>query len=264
MNKRPPLLLILLLFVASLGALGWLYNGKAFRPERGAKSSRHEISVDLEACGHHKHLKARQYDHFAAIAAAEGRHTTERLFRAIACSEHLQEQNCASAIRRLGGRYTPPGEVALFGGTTNGNLERCLAFERYRYGKRSDAEIRRAMSRGNRYAARILIWAAAADLREIDLLERQIEGEASGFAVCPVCGNLYASTHLDRYCPHCLTSGEQFVRFEEEASPTHRTDGPVKTTGVPDGTKLVKSPIPARVSTGQTGRRSSSRNASNE
>ena len=70
------------------------------------------------------------------------------------------------------------------------------------------------MSRGNRYAARLQVWAAANDLRQIVLLESLDRNSVSGFAVCPQCGNLYATTYLDRYCPHCLTAGEEFIRFE--------------------------------------------------
>lgn len=208
------LLLILLLFVASVGVLVWLYDGKAFLPPKHARSTWHEITADLEACGHRKHLKARQYRHFAKIAAAEHQYPAERLFRAIACSEELQEQNLTAAIHRLGGSYTPPGDIALYGSSTAGNLKRCIGIERYRFGRHSDAEIRRAMSRGNRYAARLQVWAAANDLRQIVLLESLGRNSASGFAVCPRCGNLYATTYLDRYCPHCLTAGEEFIRFE--------------------------------------------------
>ncbi len=213
-SMKPRLYLILLLFVASVGVLVWLYAGKAFVPRKHARSTWHEIAVDLEACGRRKHLKARQYERFAEIAAAEGRTDAERIFRAIACSEHLQEQNLAAAIRRLGGEYQPPREIALHGGDTDENLVRCLAFERNRYARRSDAEIRRAMSRDNRYAARLLIWASAADLREIQLLERRLEVGPEQLAVCPVCGNLYTVVWLDRYCPHCLTPDEAFIHFE--------------------------------------------------
>lgn len=205
--------LILLLFVASVGVLVWLYDGKAFTPPRHTRSTWHEIIADLEACGRRKHLKARQYAHFAEIAATEKRFAAEGLFRAIACSEQLQEQNLAAAIRRLGGSYTPPKETALYGSSTADNLERCIGYERYRFRRHSDAEIRRAMSRGNRYAMRLQVWSAATDLREIMLLEHLDGVSAEGFAVCPRCGNLYDAAYLDRYCPHCLTSGEEFIRF---------------------------------------------------
>ena len=153
------------------------------------------------------------------IAADEERHTAERLFRAMAFSERLQENNCATAILHLGGHYTPPGKIIIFGGTTDGNLERSVAYERQAHAGRSGADIRRAMERGNRYAARILTWASAGDMRNIALLERcRQEGrnapDTGRFAVCPNCGNLYPSEYADWYCPACLTEGKRFVLFE--------------------------------------------------
>ena len=164
-------------------------------------------------------VKSVQYDHFAGIAADEERHTAERLFRAMAFSERLQENNCATAILHLGGHYTPPGKIIIFGGTTDGNLERSVAYERQAHAGRSGADIRRAMERGNRYAARILTWASAGDMRNIALLERcRQEGrnapDTGRFAVCPNCGNLYPSEYADWYCPACLTEGKRFVLFE--------------------------------------------------
>ena len=108
---------------------------------------------------------------------------------------------------------------AFFGGTTDGNLERSVAYERQAHAGRSGADIRRAMERGNRYAARILTWASAGDMRNIALLERcRQEGrnapDTGRFAVCPNCGNLYPSEYADWYCPACLTEGKRFVLFE--------------------------------------------------
>ena len=139
--------------------------------------------------------------------------------RESAFSERLQENNCATAILHLGGHYTPPGKIIIFGGTTDGNLERSVAYERQAHAGRSGADIRRAMKRGNRYAARILTWASAGDMRNIALLERcRQEGrnapDTGRFAVCPNCGNLYPSEYADWYCPACLTEGKRFVLFE--------------------------------------------------
>lgn len=75
------------------------------------------------------------------------------------------------------------------------------------------------MERGNRYAARMLTWGSAGDMRVIALLEhyRQEDRNAPDtgrFAVCPNCGSLYTSEYVDCYCPACLTDSERFVRFE--------------------------------------------------
>ena len=212
------LVLILLLFTASVGILVWLYSAATRAPRVPEASPWTEALADLDACGRRKHVKSAQYDHFAKIAARETRQEAERLFRAMAFSERLQEHNCAEAILHLGGTYTPPGRIIVFGGTTDGNLERSIAYERQGLGERHGAEIGRAMRKGNRYAARILIRASAADLRNAILMERcRHNGEHSPdscrFFVCPECGNIYAAEYLDFYCPFCLTGSERFIRF---------------------------------------------------
>ena len=217
MKGRP--LLVLLLFAASAVILAGMYyaatrEGTTTRQDKWAG-----VLSDLDACSRRKHVKSVQYDNFAAIAAGESRPDAERLFRAMAFSERLQEHNCAQAILRLGGSYTPPVRIVLFGGTTDDNLERSIGYERRNLGERHGTEIGRALRKGNRYAARMLIRASAADLRNAALMERCRSAGSDGpdscrFFVCPECGNIYAAEHLDYYCPICLTGRERFVRFE--------------------------------------------------
>lgn len=208
MKLRP--VLILLLFAASAGILAGLYAA-ASRPPRTAKAPPWaETLADLDACGRRKHVKSLQYDNFATIAAGENRPEAERLFRAMAYSERLQEHNCAEAILHLGGSYTPPVRIVLFGGTTDDNLERSIAYERRGLSERHGAEIDRAIRKGNRYAARILARASALDLRNAVLMERCMHAgkhtpDSCRFFVCPKCGNIYAAEYLDYYCPLCLT-----------------------------------------------------------
>lgn len=105
--------LILLLFAASAGILVWMYYAATREPRSPKGSPWAETLADLDACCRRKHVKSVQYDHFAGIAADEKRHTAERLFRAMAFSERLQENNCATAILHLGGHYTPPGKIII-------------------------------------------------------------------------------------------------------------------------------------------------------
>lgn len=217
MKLRP--VLILLLFVVSAGILVWLYYAASREPRKPKKTPHGETIADLDSCARRKHAKALQYDHFAGIAAEENRLEAERLFRAMAFSVRLQEQNCAAAILRLGGRYTPPAKIIVFGGTTESNLARSIEYERQTYIQRHGTEIRRALEQGNRYVARLLVWASAGDLRNITLLEQCQQNARQGidsccFTVCPVCGNLYTSELQDYYCPFCLADGARFIRFE--------------------------------------------------
>ena len=96
MKRR--LILILLLSVVAAAILVWLY-GVASDPASGRRrSSWDDIIADLDACARRKHIRALQYEHFADIAISEQRQEAERLFRALAFSERLQEQNCVKAI----------------------------------------------------------------------------------------------------------------------------------------------------------------------
>ena len=99
MKGRP--LLVLLLFAASAVILAGMYyaatrEGTTTRQDKWAG-----VLSDLDACSRRKHVKSAQYDHFAGIARQEREHDAERLFRAMAHAERLQEYNCANAIVRL-------------------------------------------------------------------------------------------------------------------------------------------------------------------
>ena len=215
MKVRP--LLILLLFVVSTGILVWIYFA-ALRGQRAPHRRQWtETLADLDACCRHKHIKSRQYDHFAETARAEQRPGAEQLFRAMAFSARLHEYNCANAIVRLGGRYTPLEKVTVFRGTTDQNLQRSIDFERRTPDAPHAGEIDRALAAGNRYAARVLIWSKAGDVRHRALMARYIAtgetGHEAGYRICPVCGNIYAAEYCDPFCPNCLTYGRESARF---------------------------------------------------
>ena len=147
---KPHPIPVLLLFAAATAVLVWLlFSGVEDEPPRRAARWAETIS-DLDACCRRKHVRSEQYDHFAAIAAGERREAAARLFRAMALSARVQEAECAAAIGRLGGRYTPPVKVALFRGATDENLARSLAYERQRLRTAPDIGIARALARGNR------------------------------------------------------------------------------------------------------------------
>lgn len=91
MKGRP--LLVLLLFAASAVILAGMYyaatrEGTTTRQDKWAG-----VLSDLDACSRRKHVKSAQYDHFAGIARQEREHDAERLFRAMAHAERLQEYN---------------------------------------------------------------------------------------------------------------------------------------------------------------------------
>lgn len=178
MKLRP--LLILLLFVVSAGVLAWIYYAATREPAAKHSSPWTGTIADLDDCCRRKHVASIQYDHFADIAQQENEAAAARLFRAMAFSSRLHENNCATAIVRLGGEYTPPAKVVVFQGTTPGNIDRSLAYAHTNREKRKGSDIDRAMGSGNRYAARVLIWASAGDLRHIVLMQRHRSTHATG------------------------------------------------------------------------------------
>lgn len=223
MKLRP--ILILLLFVASAAILVWIYRATTRESHPTEKDPWAETVADLDACCRRKHVKSAQYEHFATVANDEKFPGAARLFQAMALSERVQEHNCANVIVRLGGHYTPPSKVAAFRGTTAANLERSIAYERLALSQLHGEDIDRAVNSGNRYAARVLIWAAAGDTKHVDLMERYRDAirsrhgadrkaaDVAIYVVCPECGNLYDTRLSDPYCPVCLTDGRRFVKF---------------------------------------------------
>lgn len=213
-------LFVLLLFVVSAGITVWIYYAATREPKLPKGSPAAVTLSDLDACSHRKHIKSVQYDHFAKIADQEHRPDIAHLFRAMAISERVQEGNCANAIVRLGGHYTPPQKVVVFHAPTLENLNRSILFERESISELHGADIDRALANGNRYAARTLIWAMAADSRHMGLMARSRWSEANpsirarSYVVCPTCGNTYATDQADRYCPHCMTRDTRFIRVE--------------------------------------------------
>ncbi len=219
MKLRP--LLILMLFVLSAGVLVWMYYAatRDSAPHDGKSETSHTITV-LDSYCRRMHAKSVQYDHFADIATEEQHPGVARLFRAMAHSERLHEHNCASAIVRLGGRYTPPAKVVAFRGTTDSNLERSIAHNRRVLQEEYRPLIDQILGSNNRYAGRALIWAAAGELRQVILMELAREelstaaADVRGYLVCPVCGNLYGTDNSDHFCPFCLADSHSFIRFE--------------------------------------------------
>lgn len=222
MKLRP--LFTLLLFVVSIGILVWIYYAATRKPKMTQSNPWQEVVTDLETCCRYKFIKANQYDHFALIADEEMSVASAQLFRAMAYAARIQENNCADAIVRLGGHYTPPKKIVVFQGTTADNINRSIAYEQYNRQMGGDKAVRRALSRGNRYAARVLVWAAAGDRVNRQLLEHHRHRinigtiYTGGYLVCPTCGNIYTTIDHDAFCPFCLTDKQDFITPDPEFS----------------------------------------------
>ena len=215
---RLRLLFIFCVLIAA-AALGWVFSYASHDQGAPKTSIWAENIEDLEECCRIKSAKASLYDAYAATARREKRSNAMCLFQALAASERIHEANCAEALRLLGGQYTPSlRRQADTTGTTAEHVARAIAVERRLHDEQEGAMIRRAMEKHNRYAARILIWTAASDLKHLILLEHYRSNAGKfpsdrGYAVCPTCGNTFDTAYCDPYCPFCLTDDDEFTRY---------------------------------------------------
>jgi len=205
-EKRISMKIFLILLVSALCACNPPHDTvRMFWPE--SLASLDEATRRCRASAENLEAAARQ-------AEQEDLPGAERLLRALARAERIQERSCVEAIRRLGGRYTPPARIVVRIRTTRDNLEQLLLS--LRDDRTPAGTIDRAIEEGNRYAARLLIRSAAAENRRLRLVESYLqrgERNTSAYWVCPRCGYLCDEGHRDPYCPQCQTSGERFLRF---------------------------------------------------
>lgn len=212
MNLRP----LLLLFLLSAALTALLCHALVNSDHRHSQWA--DVVTDLGECGRGKYLRRCHYAHFAEIARRESRPAAERLFRAMALSARVQERSCATAIRHLGGRYTPPCEVMLFDADTDTNLDKSIALEQGSLTPSAHHRITHALERENRYAARLLVWAASSDTEHLRLLKacrhpRTTDTLALHYLICPECGHVFESRPTRFCCPYCLTSERRFTRI---------------------------------------------------
>lgn len=212
MKLRVPVLFVLLF---GGGLLAWLLAPERHEVKSAPAPYWAEQIDDLNKLGRQKHATAAEYTNFASTADAEQATDEARLFRALARSEQVHEICCAEAARRLGGDYTPPAKVVVFHSRTSANLTRALDEELQNYDRYRTGCIERAVVAGNRYAALTMIRIAGGDMQQIELLDCAVKGHVGhGYAVCPLCGNIFRAEHCPPYCPFCQSSEEQFIRFE--------------------------------------------------
>lgn len=215
--KRQPIL-IFLLFAAAAGTLVWVYLAR----RHAAAGPGAGLDRDTRRPGGLLPAQAHQGDAIRSLCRNRRPGTASRHRPGVprdgrlgaGAGEQLRRGN------RTAGRQLPsPGRVSVFVGVTDGNLERSLNYERRSLRERHGTEIDRALRRGNRYAARVLIWASAGDRRHVVMMEwcrssPGAVGRNDAYLVCPTCGNLYSSRYRDFYCPCCQTDGRRFIRVE--------------------------------------------------
>lgn len=191
---------------------------------RGSRESDRDPSSvldDLSAYAAASRTQCYRYEHYAERASVDGQRSAAGLFRALARSERIHEYACNRAAEIAGGRCEPPAATAFDIADTRKNMRRSLSDESTRLGASRGGAATRAISAGNYYAARVLIWIDATNRRHMEILERflYIHNRDSlavvrcEYAVCPVCGNIYEADNCDAYCPICRTPRSSFESF---------------------------------------------------
>ncbi len=195
--------------------------------ESHKEPTEHEQSIiALDESNQIRSIKSRQYDHYAKLAAQSEHKAIATLFSALAHSERVISNNCTQAIELLGSKHSPPVNQELFMGSPIENIKKSISAERLFSTSHNSSLTAKAIDEGNRYAARILIWANGCDMSHIRLLENyltllnqeyiphiSVAIDKLAYIVCPTCGNIYTDSSNIDYCHICLTHNGDFLLF---------------------------------------------------
>lgn len=175
----------------------------------------------LGELGRAKYRQSHRYGEYAQRAEHDSLHSVAALFRAMAYADNVQCNNCRKAIESLGGRFHAPVLLPSERQHTHEHLRAALN-EKYEIHNGPTAPcIRRAIDEGNRYVARLITWCDASDIKQILIIEREIDNidrhasltPSHGYRVCPTCGAISDEGLQSCFCPHCMTDSNRFVVF---------------------------------------------------
>ena len=221
------------LLTVSLLALGAAYIDSRMRPQHNEEHLWHDTLQRLNELARQQHHQSVRYQQYAIHAYQAQEPQVAVLFRAMAFGEEVKCEKCKDAIGALGGVFNPPIEATTTITTVEEHIRQAID-EKLTYHNTKVREcIAGAIGEGNRFVARMLTWCDASDLKMILLLRQVsaargddgvrgvdgVRGEIAvrgvvGYWVCPNCGNIVSEQMRTCYCPHCMTPGEEFVRFE--------------------------------------------------
>lgn len=200
----------LLLFVAYLGGLS--------HPAEPRDYLFYESLQQLNELCRAKYRQSHQFDECARRAEADSLPRVATLFRAMAKADAVQCENCRRAIESLGGVFHTPVVVEAQNYPYHVHLQNALRDKSEQHEGLLRRSLRQALNDGNRYVARLLTWCDASDVKQILILRREMaEATADGscsYSLCPTCGNIVDEPLRTHFCPHCMTSGEEFLLFE--------------------------------------------------
>lgn len=214
------LVLILLLFAASVGILVWLYCAATRRfpgrrrSRRGPRRSRTSTPAAAANTSNRSNTTSSPRSPSGNPARMPSGCSGPWLSPNGCRSTTARRPSCtwAAATRlRSGSSSSEARPTATWSGVSSTNS-----------GASASGTVRRSTARcGKTTAMRrgLLARQQPADRRNAALLEHcrrsgKDHPDSCRFLVCPGCGNIYAAGDPDPYCPFCLTRSERFVRFE--------------------------------------------------
>lgn len=176
----------------------------------------------LGELGRAKYRQSHRYGEYAIRAERDSLHQLATLFRAMAYADNVQCGNCRKAIESLGGRFHAPILLPSEREHTYNHLRSALNEKYSLHNGPTSPCILRAIDDGNRYVARLITWCDASDIKQILIIQREIERiennisshMANEYHVCPTCGAIDNHELQPCFCPHCMTDSHNFVVFK--------------------------------------------------
>ena len=214
-------------FTVSLLALGAAYIDGKMRPQHNEEHLWHDTLQRLNELARQQYNQSLRYKQYAIHAQQVQEPQMAALFRAMALVEEIKYENCLDAIGALGGLFNPPIETSTPLSTTHDHLQTAIDEKLKCHDQKMQECIAGAINEDNRYLARMLTWCDASDVKMIMLMQQAIKADytdccndhneftlAARYWVCPNCGNIEWEQMRTCYCPHCMTPGDKFMRFE--------------------------------------------------
>ena len=215
MRLRTPFIVA---FTIALTALIIAYLASLRFPAEPTDYLWYDSLQQLGEIGRAKYRQSHRYGEYARRAERDSLHNVATLFRAMAYADNVQCNNCRKAIESLGGRFHTPVLLPSEREPTLTHLHSALSEKYELHNGPTTPCIHQALEDGNRYVARLITWCDASDIKQIVILQREIEqlehNAPREYSVCPTCGAISDGGLHSCLCPHCLTESSEFILFK--------------------------------------------------
>lgn len=161
-----------------------------------------------------------KYKAFADKAREEGYEAIGKLFDAASKSEAIHAENHTKALESLGEKmeaFKPEFEVK----TTAENLQAVIEGETYEIDTMYPQFLTDAKSEKVEKAEKSFNWALDTEMEHLTFYKAALQSLNSqteeslpkGYAICPVCGNIYDTASIEDECAYCSSPKAKFIMF---------------------------------------------------